>query len=267
MKVVSYALSDVGRQRDHNEDNFLVDKPGNLFAVADGMGGHQAGEQASRMALEKLCKVLVLPSESQKRDELLRLLRSAMQTVCSSIFDIAQEDPALQGMGTTLTSLWFNKDSVYLGHVGDSRAYLIRDGKAQQLSEDHSWVSEQVRAGMMTAEEAKVSRFRHIITRSVGFERHVTVDAISMPVQLGDCFVLCSDGLSNYVEADEIAQVTLRHFYKDVPRALINLANERGGDDNITVLLLHVVNEAGFAEAAPAETTHSSIEQNEQPTT
>jgi protein phosphatase len=265
MKVLSYALTDVGRQRDHNEDNHLV-KPGlGLYAVADGMGGHQAGEQASKLALDKLSSLLDSPDNGLKRDELLRSLRGAMQSVCATVYDLAQEDPQLHGMGTTLTSLWFHRDSVYLGHVGDSRAYLIRDGRAQQLSDDHSWVSEQVRAGLMTADEARTSRFRHIITRSVGFERNVSVDAMSMPVLLGDCFLLCSDGLSNYIEADEIAAVMNAHFYKNVPKVLIDMANQRGGDDNITVVLIHVANEAhevvaGEVEAQPAQNAAAEVE-------
>jgi protein phosphatase len=147
-------------------------------------------------------------------------------------------------MGTTMTSLWFHGGRAYLAHVGDSRAYLFRDGRAQQLSDDHSWVSEQVRAGMMSEEEARESKFRHIITRSVGFERDVLVDGAAIPVQAGDCYLICSDGLSNYVEGDELARLMTSRFYREVPRLLVELANDRGGDDNITVVLVHVANDA-----------------------
>ena len=244
MKLISYSLTDVGRKRDHNEDSFLVQDDVGLFAVADGMGGHQAGERASRMALDTLAQSLKRPENGADRDDVLARLRDATQTAGAAIFDAAQADPSLQGMGTTMTALWFHGGRAYLAHVGDSRAYLFRDGRAQQLSDDHSWVSEQVRAGMMTEEEAKESKFRHIITRSVGFERDVLVDGAAIPVQPGDCYLICSDGLSNYVEGDELARVMTAKFYRDVPRLLIELANDRGGDDNITVVLVHVANDA-----------------------
>jgi serine/threonine protein phosphatase PrpC len=182
MRLIPYALSDVGKKREHNEDSFLVRPEVGLFAVADGMGGHQAGERASRMALETLSEVLQPPEQAADREDVLARLRDAAQAAGAAIFDAAQRDPDLQGMGTTLTSLWFHGGRAYLAHVGDSRAYLFRDGRTQQLSDDHSWVSEQVRAGMMTEEEARESKFRHIITRSVGFEREVMVDGAAIPV-------------------------------------------------------------------------------------
>jgi protein phosphatase len=244
MKLIPYSLSDVGRKRDHNEDSFLVREDVGLFAVADGMGGHQAGEKASRMALETLANILKRPDGPADRDDVLAKLREATQAAGAAIFDAAQADPTLQGMGTTMTSLWFHGGRAYLAHVGDSRAYLFRDGRAQQLSDDHSWVSEQVRAGMMTEDEARESKFRHIITRSVGFERDVLVDGAAIPVQAGDCYLICSDGLSNYVEGEELARLMTARFYRDVPRLLVELANDRGGDDNITVVLVHVANDA-----------------------
>jgi len=253
MKLIPYSLTNVGRKRDHDEDSFLVRDDVGLFAVADGMGGHQAGERASRMALDKLAQILKRPDNGADRDDVLARLRDATQAAGAAIFDAAQADPSLAGMGTTMTALWFHggraylahvgDSRAYLAHVGDSRAYLYRDGRAQQLSDDHSWVSEQVRAGMMTEDEAKESKFRHIITRSVGFEREVLVDGAAIPVQAGDCYLLCSDGLSNYIEGDELARILTARFYSEVPRLLIELANDRGGDDNITVILIHVAND------------------------
>jgi PPM family protein phosphatase len=243
MKLIPYSLTDVGRKRDHNEDSFLVREDVGLFAVADGMGGHQAGERASRMALDNLAQSLKRPEGAADRDDVLARLREATQSAGASIFDAAQADPTLAGMGTTMTALWFHGGRAYLAHVGDSRAYLFRDGRAQQLSDDHSWVSEQVRAGMMSEEEAKESKFRHIITRSVGFERDVLVDGAAIPVQAGDCYLICSDGLSNYVEGEELARILTARFYRDVPRLLVELANDRGGDDNITVVLVHIAND------------------------
>jgi protein phosphatase len=149
-------------------------------------------------------------------------------------------------MGTTLTALLFNGGRVHLAHVGDSRAFLFRDGRIEQLSEDHSWINEQVKAGLITDEEAKHSKFKHIITRSVGFERDVSVDVMSLPVLMGDCFLICSDGLSNYLETDEIGRLLTTGYYSRVPGLLVDLANERGGDDNITVVLVYVANDSGL---------------------
>jgi protein phosphatase len=205
------------------------------------------------MALDTLAGELKAPEAGSDRKDVLACLRQATQAAGAAIFDAAQSDPSLQGMGTTLTSLWFHGGRAYLAHVGDSRAYLFRDGRMQQLSDDHSWVSEQVRAGMMTEDEAKESKFRHIITRSVGFEREVLVDGAAIPIQAGDCYLICSDGLSNYVEAEELARIMTSRFYRDVPRLLVELANDRGGDDNITVVLIHVANDAdGEAKASGA---------------
>jgi protein phosphatase len=243
MKLIPYSLTDVGKKRDHNEDNHLVREDLGLFAVADGMGGHQAGERASKMALETLTSELRRPGETADRNDVLSCLRTATQAAGAAIFDAAQADPALQGMGTTMTSLWFHHGRAYLAHVGDSRAYLYRNGRVQQLSDDHSWVSEQVRAGMMTEEEARESKFRHIITRSVGFEREVQVDGAAIPVQAGDCYLICSDGLSNYLDSEELARIFNSRFYGELPRLLVDLANDRGGDDNITVVLIHVAND------------------------
>lgn len=250
MKMIPYALSDVGRKRDHNEDSYLVRGDVGLFAVADGMGGHQGGERASRLALETLVTALHPPPGRPDRKAVLASLRTATQAAGAAIFEAAQADPTLQGMGTTLTSLFFHRGRAYLAHVGDSRAYLFRDGQVQQLSDDHSWVSEQVRAGAMTEDEAKESRFRHIITRSVGFEREVLVDGAAIVVQAGDCFLLCSDGLSNYVEGEELGRILTSRFYREVPQLLVELANDRGGDDNITVVLIHLAND-DTVDAAP----------------
>jgi serine/threonine protein phosphatase PrpC len=248
MRLIAYTLTDVGRRRDHNEDSHLADETLGLFAVADGMGGHQAGERASQMALEALHGALKSAVskhayEGGDRDP-LKILHDATRIAGTAVYDAAQADPSLHGMGTTLTSLWFKGGRACLAHVGDSRAYRFRNGAVQQLSNDHSWVSEQVRAGLMTEKEAKESRFKHIITRSVGFERDVQVDGAAEPVHAGDCYLLCSDGLSNYIEDEELTRIFLSRFYRDVPRLLVGLANDRGGDDNITVVLIHVANDA-----------------------
>ncbi|HSZ81535.1 MAG TPA: Stp1/IreP family PP2C-type Ser/Thr phosphatase [Polyangia bacterium] len=255
MRITGWGASDVGRKRHHNEDSILCNNELSLFAVADGMGGHLGGERASRMAVE----ILEREIEKARQEGLLSvpvgelapgephplrtLLRRAVVEADRNIYETATQNPALAGMGTTLTVLLFAGNQVHMGHVGDSRAYLYRDGRARQLTEDHSWIQEQVRAGLISAEEAKESRFRNIITRSVGFEPSVEPDLAAMSVEAGDCFVLCSDGLSNYLSSDELGQVLTGHFYRDVAKVFVDLANDRGGDDNVTCLVVYAGNE------------------------
>jgi serine/threonine protein phosphatase PrpC len=244
----------VGRKRHHNEDSLLCNNELSLFAVADGMGGHLGGERASRMAVEILEREIekarqdgrlspVAESQPGQPHPIRTLLRRAVVEADRNIYEAAMANPALAGMGTTLTVLLFSGNQVYMGHVGDSRAYLYRDGRARQLTEDHSWIQEQVRAGLISADEAKESRFRNIITRSVGFEPSVEPDLNGMGVQAGDCFVLCSDGLSNYLSVDEVGQVLTGHFYRDVANVFVDMANDRGGDDNVTCLVVYAANE------------------------
>lgn len=293
MKIIAWGKTDTGRKRDHNEDNFLVDDELQLFAVADGMGGHQGGEIASRMALDVLRKEVHAAGDFSGIDETFScrderavtktqpirtgtytdvlddddgangmavdatdpapaepfhpasaVMERAAQEAGHAIFDAALGDSELRGMGTTLTALLYHAGRMHLVHAGDSRAFLFRDGRLQQLTEDHSWIWEQVKSGAMTEEEAKESKFRHIITRSVGFERDVELDARRITVEAGDCFLLCSDGMSNYVENRELEQILNETWYRRAPQALIDLANERGGDDNITVVLVYVANDA-----------------------
>jgi protein phosphatase len=191
------------------------------------------------------------PSMTGQSHPVNALLRQAVVEADRHIYEAAMANPELSGMGTTLTALLFTDSYVHLSHVGDSRAYLYRDGRARQLTEDHSWIQEQVRAGLISPEEAKESRFRNIITRSVGFEPSVDPDLAGIAIQAGDCFVLCSDGLSNYLTLDELGQVLTGHFYRDVAKVFVDLANQRGGDDNVTCLVVYAGNEV----AAPSPST------------
>jgi protein phosphatase len=253
MRILSWVQTDVGQKRDHNEDSYLAAPEAGLYVVADGMGGHAGGDQASSIAVTLLQegvedaglsgnRIAGAPGEEPPA---LRVLREASRRAGEVIFDMAQQNPHLAGMGTTLTALLFHGGRVHMAHVGDSRAYLFRDGRIEQLTEDHSWINEQVKAGLITNEEARHSKFKHIITRSVGFERDVAVDVMSLPVLMGDCFLMCSDGLSNYVENDELGQMLSSNYYGRIPKQLVNIANERGGDDNITVMLVYVANDSG----------------------
>jgi protein phosphatase len=251
MKAVSAGLTDVGRKRNHNEDSFLIDEELQLYVVADGMGGHAGGGTASRIAVETIDREMRgasrLPKspfgvESTLQDSPLpEHLRSAVEKACFEIFKTAQEDPRLTGMGTTVISLCVQGEHALFAHVGDSRAYLVRGELIQQISEDHSLVNEQIKAGMITPDEARHSRYKNIITRSVGFEEEVQVDVMGVLAQSGDTFVLCSDGLANLVEDREIRDAVGKNPLADVPKTLIALANERGGDDNITVIAVQVV--------------------------
>lgn len=170
-------------------------------------------------------------------------LREATAVAARAIYEAAHADAQHAGMGTTLTAALFHGDYVSFCHVGDSRAYVYRDGRARQLTEDHSWIQEQVRAGLLSPDDAMVSRFRNIITRSVGFEPAVEPDLLTMPAEAGDCYVICSDGLSNYLSAEDIGEVLTDKFYADAGPRLVELANERGGDDNITCVVIYVAND------------------------
>jgi serine/threonine protein phosphatase PrpC len=253
MRILSWVQTDVGQKRDHNEDSYLAAPEIGLYVVADGMGGHAGGDQASSIAVTLLIEGVEkagLPAQRSagapgEEPPALRVLREASRNAGEVIFDMAQQNPHLAGMGTTLSALLFHGGRVHLAHVGDSRAYLFRDGRIEQLTEDHSWINEQVKAGLITDEEARHSKFKHIITRSVGFERDVAVDVMSLPVLMGDCYLMCSDGLSNYMENDELGQMLTSTYYGRIPQQLVGIANERGGDDNITVVLVYVANDSG----------------------
>ena len=257
MKPRGWSATDVGLKRDHNEDSFLCDDVLGLYAVADGMGGHLGGERASRMAVDVLEKEMATrlapPTEKTEPGIVATALKEATAMASQAIYDSAQASPDLAGMGTTLTGLCFHGQSLTLCHVGDSRAYLVRDGRARQLTEDHSWIQEQVRAGLLSPGDAMVSRFRNIITRSVGFEPTVAPDLFTMPVEPGDCYLLCSDGLSNYFSVDEIGRILSSQFYSEAGRTLVEIANERGGDDNITCVIVYVANSlAGDSSREPS---------------
>jgi protein phosphatase len=248
MRAVSAGLTDVGRKRNHNEDSYLIDDELQLYVVADGMGGHAGGGTASRIAVETIDKELrgardgkenpFAVSAALQDSPLPETIRSAVERACLGIFTAAQEDPRLAGMGTTVISLMVKEENAFLAHVGDSRAYLVRGDLIQQISEDHSLVNEQIKAGMITPEEAKHSRYKNIITRSVGFEEEVQVDVMGLVCEPGDTFVLCSDGLANMLDDKELHEVVRNTKFEDTPKRLIDLANERGGDDNITVIVV-----------------------------
>jgi protein phosphatase len=250
LALAARGVTDVGRRRDHNEDAFLVDAETGLFVVADGMGGHAGGGTASAIAVETIGRSVRAAREAAPRafasqspedaGHVPAVLRAAVEAACKEIYRAAQDDSTLAGMGTTVTAALIVGRTGFVAHVGDSRCYLLRGGRIFQLSEDHSLVNEQLKAGAITEEEARQSRFRNIITRSVGFEEDVLVDVVGLEIEKGDGLVLCCDGLTNLVSDEEILEVATRTSLDDAPERLVELANERGGDDNITVIVVMV---------------------------
>ncbi|MEO8702304.1 MAG: PP2C family serine/threonine-protein phosphatase [Kofleriaceae bacterium] len=307
MRLWAWGQSDPGRKRERNEDAYLVDPETGVMAVADGMGGHQGGATASRMAVEFLGRELAdargnfekalksqISASLRTTEEMpaidpsvmnssemaptsprqlhgaagagayespakgddptlpggavlafspaLELMRGVVKRASSAIFEAAWNKPELRGMGTTLTAVLVNGGRAHLVHAGDSRCYMFRDGHLKQLTDDHSWIAEQLRSGQISEAEAKSSKFRHVITKSIGFERDIEADIKSVPVSAGDCFLMCSDGMSNYIEHGELERIVAMTWYRRLPETLIELANNRGGDDNITVVVGLVAN-------------------------
>jgi PPM family protein phosphatase len=239
-----FEKSDTGRQRRANEDSFFVRAP--LFVVADGMGGAQAGEVASRLAAETFSRGL--PDDGTSEQRLEARVREANQR----IHEVSQEDRALNGMGTTITAAYLDGEELSLAHVGDSRAYLLRGGELTRLTRDHTLVEELVRRGELTEQEAAEHPQRSIITRALGPEPDIDIDLHTHPVQAGDVLLLCSDGLTGMIGEDEVQQI-LRDAasLRDAGRALVDAANEAGGRDNITVVLFRV-DEVGAGDAGRA---------------
>jgi serine/threonine protein phosphatase PrpC len=250
MQVYSWGETDVGMKRDHNEDSYLVAADLELFLVADGMGGHAGGEMASGIAVKTVEKYvrerreLIEPKAEHtgavKKNPVAKMLGDSIREACAAIYHKSIEVPELRGMGTTTTALVFHQKHVFIAHVGDSRAYVVRNGVPLQLSKDHSLVNEQLEAGLITEAQARKSRFKNIITRSVGFDTDVDVDVIIVEHKVGDVFLLCSDGLTGLVTDPEIADIICDNFLHRVPAILIDLANSRGGDDNITVVVTYL---------------------------
>jgi len=225
------ALTDVGRLREGNEDSMLDDPP--LFVVADGMGGAQAGEVASSLAVEAVSATRPRQA-STATDDLADVISEANAHIHSK----AQEEPDLVGMGTTITAAWVDGGKVTIANVGDSRAYRWRDGELAQLTDDHSLVAELERQGQLTAAEARVHPQRSVILRALGVASDVEVDTFSFTGEPGDVFLLCSDGLCGIVHDEVIAEVLKAAGSLDEAAAeLVDLANLSGGPDNITVLL------------------------------
>ena len=230
MKWVS--RTHVGNIRPTNQDTIILGQ--NLYGVADGMGGHLAGDIASKMTGELLTQAL---TGLEPRTD---TLAQCVENINAQVYDRQKSDEALRGMGTTLTVLWEAEDVVFVAHIGDSRAYLLRNGELRQVTDDHSVVAEMMREGLLTEEEASRHPYRHMITRAVGTDQLVTADILTFDKQPGDRWLICSDGLSGCVPTADLTE-NLTSF--DLPEAadrLLQLALTRGGQDNITLVLTEV---------------------------
>jgi len=242
MRIGRYAKdTDPGRRRRRNEDAFVLQPP--LFAVADGMGGAQAGELASRLA----AAALIAEGDTDPGGDAEKRLVDLIQTANQRIYERSSEDAGVSGMGTTMTAALVKNDLVSFGHVGDSRAYLIRNGTLDQLTEDHSLVAELLRSGKLSPEEAETHPQRSVITRALGTDPDVDVDTFSIGACPDDIFLLCSDGLTNMVDDEVILRIVegSRIDLEAAARALIVEANQAGGDDNITVVFFEISDGSG----------------------
>ena len=242
MSELKYGFqSDIGKLRENNEDGYLAS--GNLFAVADGMGGQVGGEVASRLALETLAEDMTreLP---RVKSRLTPLLKKSFSRANRLILEKSLKETNLRGMGTTLTALVVSENKTeekmaYVAHIGDSRAYLLRTGKFTQLTEDHSVVAQMVREGKLSPEEAEVHPLKSVLTRALGTEDMVEVDVIPLPLETGDKILLCTDGLPNMLSDDEIrALLEKEDSPQDICDELVRVANDRGGIDNVTVVIV-----------------------------
>jgi protein phosphatase len=246
----SHVKTDPGRKRHHNEDSYVFQPP--LFAIADGMGGARAGEVASALAAGAL-------NDSAANGAGQQFVVQLIQEANRRVHERASTDAETSGMGTTMTvALVENDGTVTFGHVGDSRAYLLRDDQLEQLTDDHSLVAELVRRGELSAEAAEVHPQRSVITRALGTDPNVDVDAFAVEAEAGDLYLICSDGLSDMVDGVEIEAIMRDHrrHLDAAARALIQAANRAGGDDNITAILFELVD-----EDEPDETTREYVEQ------
>jgi len=238
MKVRSSGLTDVGLRRENNQDYFRVDEDLGVFIVADGMGGHQGGEVASQMAVETIHMVVKESFEKDKGITPYELLQRAYTRAGRNIYSKSMDDSNLKGMGTTAVTGLVRGKNIYIANVGDSRCYLIHPPYIWQMTDDHSLLNEQIRAGLVKPEQASLFAAKNVITRSVGFEDNVIADVIERQLDEGEYILMCSDGLSGLVSDKRICDVCLTLPFEDVAPRLVEEAKRNGGDDNITVVFL-----------------------------
>jgi serine/threonine protein phosphatase PrpC len=251
MDLSFWAATDVGKKRELNEDNFLIDKKLSLFVVADGMGGHASGEVASHLAVHEMRAAVDANRETIERfaqgdagvqpQDILVVLEQAVQQACQAIFTRGQQDPDKRGMGTTTSALLVVGDRGFIAHVGDSRIYLLRGGQVVQLTEDHSLLNELLRRGRITRdglESSPYKAYKNAVTRAVGVYETVQSDTFDFEILPGDQFLLCTDGLHSYLKDDELVGLLSSEDLAETPKRLVELANAGGGHDNITAIVV-----------------------------
>ena len=250
MKITSEALTDVGRKRKGNEDALSVNPEQKLYVVADGMGGHAAGEVASKIAVDAIDEFVTLTAGNEEitwpfgLDETISYdgnrLKTAIRHANRKVLEATREDPELEGMATTVAAVLVDADVANLAHVGDSRIYRWSDGEMTLLTSDHSWVNEQIQTGVISPEQARSHPLRNVVTRALGGRTDLLVDVQAVTMKSGDVLLLCSDGLTTMIPDEDIAAILDRADGDVVSgaKALVDEANERGGEDNITVILL-----------------------------
>jgi protein phosphatase len=250
MRIIQSGITDVGQKRDHNEDFIFINNERNLYIVCDGMGGHAAGEVASKIASETVNSFIESTAKDAditwpfEFDEKMSLsanrLKTSIRLANQRVLYEIKEKAEYRGMGTTIACTMIDNDAAYIAHVGDSRIYMLRNGKLRRLTRDHSWIDEQLHQGVITPEEARKHPLRNVITRALGSREEVMVDIKEDPIEDADIFLLCSDGLTGMVEDHDIEKV-LAEFQNDIGQAcrkLVEKANHNGGEDNISVILL-----------------------------
>lgn len=250
MRLEAAARTDPGPVRENNEDNFLVDVDAGLFVVADGMGGHAAGEVASEIAVEAVAEVLLEAEDPEEtrlaratpdpQDAIRERLRYAMNQASLRIRRAAMDDPTQAGMGTTLCVLLIEDGVAHLGHVGDSRIYLFRDDSLHRLTRDHTVVQQEIDAGRLTPELARIVPHKNILTQSVGYHGPVEPDTATRPVTPGDLFIICSDGLTDPLDDDALAEIIRKTPAEDLAEELVQQALDNGTEDNVTVVVASV---------------------------
>ena len=251
--IKSWARTDIGRKRKHNEDSFLQDDELGLYVVADGMGGHAAGEVASAQAVQSI-RTVILEGRAvleqfrttptiEARELVAQLMEKAIHRACADIYALAQSDQGKRGMGTTVVALVCAGKKAVVGHVGDSRVYLFRNGRAHQLTEDHTIIQEQLKRGLITKDQVATAENKNVITRAVGIQPSVAVDTLVTDLLPGDLYLLCSDGLHGYLADDELPALFSQEPRAKLAEALTELAIQRGGKDNVTTVALSI--EAG----------------------
>jgi serine/threonine protein phosphatase PrpC len=250
LRIRACGLSDVGRARTHNEDCFGIDPEHRMFVVADGMGGHNHGEVASRIAVKAIQEFVEQTAENDTTwpfvyDARLQRhsnrLKTAIRMAHDKVLRAIRHDGSLIGMGTTVVGFLLKGRVAAIAHVGDSRAYRLRQGKLDLLTQDHTWVNEQVVAGYLSAEQARSHPLKNVVTRALGGESEVVVDVREVEVMAGDVYILCSDGLTTMLSDDDIQRRLLESLpIEEVCRNLVRDANTKGGLDNITVVMVHV---------------------------